>query len=159
MRTAAILLTVVAVAVGCAAGLHDSREPSDLAYGAINVKVYQLARDVEKRYGIPREKLPKLRIDGMLVDHDGYTLCSDWEIWIDVRLVNGDLPFVLDVLLPHEYAHLVQCHQGLSDGCWFGIRRNKKWMHIHEEELHGPGWAEISTALGGPATDHRRRTS
>lgn len=135
-----ILVLVLAVTSMCVA---DISEPSEQEYSAVNRKVYELAAQAERIYGLPRERLPRLTLNEMVVDYDALTRCSDWEIVVDVRLIHEDLPFVLNNLLPHEYAHLVQCWQG-------GGR-------IYEE-IHGKNWSRISLSLGGPGTDHYRRT-
>ena len=118
-------------------------EPSEQAYDAINRKVYELAALADQLYGLPRERLPSIRVY-QIEEYDATAQCSNWTISLDVRVVNADLPFVLNTLLPHEYAHLVECWRGNGT------------MSI---PVHGPSWSKTSVALGGPATDHRRRTS
>jgi hypothetical protein len=122
-----ILVLVLAVTSMCVA---DISEPSEQEYSAVNRKVYELAAQAERIYGLPRERLPRLTLNEMVVDYDALTRCSDWEIVVDVRLIHEDLPFVLNNLLPHEIY----------------------------EEIHGKNWSRISLSLGGPGTDHYRRT-
>lgn len=139
MRILLVYVLLLAVATMCVA---DIGEPSDQAWDAINRKVYELAERADRLHGLPRERLPSIMVT-TIEDFDAKTTCSSWTIWLDVRLVNEDLAFVLDWLLPHEYAHLVQCWQG-------GGR-------IYEE-LHGYNWTRISLSLGGPGYDHYGRT-
>ncbi len=131
--------------LGCATPywVGDTSEPSEQAYAAMNRKIYELALQADRLHGLPRERLPRLIANEIVPDYDAKTNCTSWAIHVDVRLVNGDLNFVIYDLLPHEYAHLVQCWQG-------GGR-------IYEE-IHGYNWTRISLSLGGPGYDHRGKT-
>lgn len=131
----ATLVLVLLVASMCVA---DASDPSEQVYDAINSKVYALALRADQLYGLPRERLPNIRVD-LLKKFDAKVTCSSWTIWLDVRVLNRDPDFAIETLLPHEYAHLVQCWQG--GGRIYG-------------EAHGTKWSRISVSLGGPAYDY-----
>lgn len=99
----ALLLLAMLSLVGC-----QIEQVSPLNHVLVQQKVdeLQLLSDVPRRPIVVYNINPDF-------DRAGETNCKTWTISLNATLVQRRTDFMLDLLLPHEYAHLESCfHRG-----------------------------------------------
>ena len=128
----ALLLAVLATTAAVAVGL-EVRGPSPEELMVHN-KARHLALKSNELWGFPASWSPKIEwYEGTNWEQAGNANCDNWTMTIDRQLTNERVIFVLDYLLPHEYAHFVYCF-------------NHGWIGA---DPHDEIWAEYVTQLGG----------
>ena len=97
-------------------------------------KAHMLSQEVNRRYGFPRYRGPKLEF---VEKQEGWTNageadCENWVIRLDHQTLRRNPDYAINYVLPHEFAHLVYCH-----------RHGDMGFPHHNDE-----WREIALDLG-----------
>ena len=131
MRTMA--LAVLALLVISAWAL-ELRGPSPETLMVEN-RAHHLALAAFDRWGFPVEHRPTIVWNSDREwPHAGYMDCSEWTIELSRPMAEGNVLFVLESVLPHEYGHAVHCY----------LHHGRVGL-----EPHGELWKQYTAALGG----------
>ena len=72
-------------------------------------------------------------VDSTEFKYAGQTNCNDWTIILNTSVAAQDPLYMAQVIVPHEYAHIMSCHYRGG----VGVDPHDEW------------WQEVVTRLGG----------